>query len=222
VRALVIDDDVSLAERLRSILERRKFAVETVSDGDAGITALMNSRFDIVIIEAWVSRCDGFTVTCEARAAGIQTPILMLGARDTVADRVRGLDSGADDFMTKPVQEDELLARLRALLRRGPAPLRELRAVGDLVLDSAARTVAVGELPVQLASTEFRLLEYFVTNPGIVLSRDQILEFVWGSAFDGSRNIVEFYVCALRRKLRPVNARARLVTVRGFGYKLIA
>jgi DNA-binding response OmpR family regulator len=222
VRALVVDRDPTFAEALRGLLERRKFAVQIASDGEAGNAALIENHFHVAIVDIDLPRRDGFSVVREARAAGIEIPMLILTARDAVEDRVRGLDAGADDYMIRPFQEEELHARLRALLRRAPMPLRERRTVGNLVLDSGARTVAVDDQPIELASTEFRLLEYFASNPGIVLSRDQILDCVWGTSFGGSRNIVEVYVCSLRRKLRPVNSRARLATVWGVGYKLIA
>jgi len=222
VRVLVIEDDVEIAEGVRAILERRKFAVRVAHNGDDGLEALTHDRFDVAIVDIGLPKRDGFTVARQARAAGIQTPMLMLTARDAVEDRVRGLDSGADDYLIKPFVEEELHARLRALLRRAAEPVRDRFVVGDLVVDSSGRSVEVGGKPVKLASTEFRVLEYLAANAGIVLSRDQILDFVWGTSFDGSRNVVEVYVSAIRRKLRAVGAAERLVTVWGIGYKLTA
>jgi DNA-binding response OmpR family regulator len=222
VRVLLIEDDVEIAEGVRTILERRKFAVHVAHDGDAGFDALSQDRFDVAIVDIGLPKRDGFSVAKQARAAGIQTPMLMLTARDAVEDRVRGLDAGADDYLIKPFVEEELHARLRALLRRGPMPVRERYVVGDLVVDSGGRTLEVGGKPVKLAATEFRVLEYLAANAGIVLSRDQILDFVWGTSFDGSRNVVEVYVSAIRRKLRAIGAADRLVTVWGVGYKLTA
>jgi DNA-binding response OmpR family regulator len=218
----VIEDDGEIAEAVRHILERRKFAVTVARDGDAGVAALTEDHFDVAIVDIGLARRDGFTVCRDVRAAGVDTPVLILTARDAVEDRVRGLDAGADDYLIKPFVEEELGARIRALLRRGPLPLRERHVVGDLVLDVGARTLHVSGKPVELASTEFRVLEYLAANAGIVLTRDQILDFVWGTAFDGSRNIVEVYISALRRKLRVVGAAGRLVTVWGVGYKLTA
>jgi two-component system, OmpR family, response regulator QseB len=220
VRVLLIEDDVEIAEGVRAILERRKFAVQITRDGDAGFEALSHDRFDVAIVDIGLPKRDGFTVARQARAAGIQTPMLMLTARDAVEDRVRGLDAGADDYLVKPFVEEELHARLRALLRRGPMPVRDRFAVGDLVVDSGGRTCEVAGKPIRLAATEFRVLEYLAANAGIVLSRDQILDFVWGTSFDGSRNVVEVYISAIRRKLRAVGAADRLVTVWGVGYKL--
>jgi DNA-binding response OmpR family regulator len=135
---------------------------------------------------------------------------------------VRGLDAGADDYLVKPFVEEELAARMRALLRRGALPLRSRHVVGDLVIDAAGRAVDVRGRSVALASTEFRLLEYLAANAGIVLTRDQILDVVWGPSFDGSTNIVEVYVSSIRRKLRTAGLTDKLVTVWGVGYKLIA
>jgi len=222
VRVLLIEDDVEIAEGVRMLLERRKFAVHVARDGDEGFAALSHDRFDVAIVDVGLPKCDGFTIARQARAAGILTPMLMLTARDAVEDRVRGLDAGADDYLVKPFVEEELHARLRALLRRGPMPVRERYVVGDLVIDSGGRTLEIGEKPVKLAATEFRILEYMAANAGIVLSRDQILDFVWGPSFDGSRNVVEVYVSAIRRKLRAIGAADRLVTVWGVGYKLTA
>ena len=222
MRVLLIEDDIEIADSVRQILERRKFAVHIAYDGDEGLFALSHDRFDVAIVDVGLPRRDGFAVAKQARAAGIQTPMLMLTARDAVEDRVRGLDAGADDYLIKPFVEEELHARLRALLRRGPLPVRDLHVVGNLVVDSGGRTIEVGGKPVKLAATEFRVLEYLAANSGIVLSRDQILDFVWGTSFDGSRNIVEVYVSAIRRKFRAVGAGDRLVTVWGVGYKLIA
>jgi DNA-binding response OmpR family regulator len=218
----VVEDDREIADGIRSILERRRYAVRLAHDGDEALDALSDDRFDVVIVDIGLPRRDGFAVAREARAAGILTPMLMLTARDAVEDRVRGLDAGADDYLIKPFDEEELFARLRAMLRRGPMPIRERYVAGNLVVDSGARTVDVGGLPVELATTEFRVLEYLAANMGNVRTRDQILDAVWGMSFDGSQNIVEVYVSSIRRKLRTVGAAGRLVTVWRVGYKLIA
>ena len=148
--------------------------------------------------------------------------MLFLTARDAVEDRVRGLDAGADDYLVKPFVEDELLARLRALLRRGALPIRSTLEVGDLVVDRGARAVRVSGREVALGATEFRLLEYLAANAGIAVTRAQILERVWGDDFDGSSNVVDVYVSAVRKKLAAVGVRNRIATVWGVGYSLHA
>jgi DNA-binding response OmpR family regulator len=220
MRVLVIEDDVEIAIGMRQILERRKFAVRVAHDGEAGLAALMGDRFDVAIVDIGLPLRDGFSVTHAARSAGIQTPMLILTARDAVEDRVRGLDAGADDYLIKPFVEEELHARLRALMRRSAKPVRERYTVGRIIVDPGGRLVEVDGKRVELAATEFRLLEYLAANAEIVRTRDQILDFIWGTSFDGSPNIVEVYISAIRRKLRVHGASDRLVTVWGVGYKL--
>jgi DNA-binding response OmpR family regulator len=218
----LIEDDREIAEAVRSMLERRKFSVTIAADGATGLEELTGQTFDAAVIDVGLPRQDGFAVCRSARAAGVHTPVLMLTARDAIEDRVRGLDSGADDYLIKPFVEEELAARLRAMLRRQPLPIRSRHTAGDVTLDSGARTLDVGGRHVELGATEFRVLEYLLANAGVVLSRDQIVDRVWGPSFDGSFNIVEVYVSALRRKLRGAGAAARIVTVWGVGYKLTA
>jgi two-component system response regulator MprA len=222
VRILLIEDDREIADAVRVMLERRKFSVTLAADGPSGFDALTEDTFDAAIVDVTLPRQDGFTVCRNARAAGVQTPVLMLTARDAIEDRVRGLDAGADDYLIKPFVEEELAARLRALLRRQLVPIRSRHTAGDVTLDSSARTLEVKGRPIELGATEFRVLEYLLANTGMVLSREQIVDRVWGPAFDGSFNIVEVYVSALRRKLRGASAAARIVTVWGVGYKLTA
>jgi DNA-binding response OmpR family regulator len=222
VRILVIEDQREIAEALRSMLERRKYAVELASDGDTGYDMLLRGTYDAAIIDVVLPGRDGFALTREARAEGISTPVLFLTARDAVEDRVRGLDAGADDYLVKPFVEDELAARLRALLRRAPLPFRSTIDVGDLSVDRGGRSVRVGGREVPLGATEFRLIEYLASNAGIALTRAQILERVWGEDFDGSSNVVDVYVSAVRRKLASVGARDRISTVWGVGYTLHA
>jgi DNA-binding response OmpR family regulator len=222
VRILVIEDQREIAEALRSMLERRKYAVELASDGDRGYDLLLRGTYDAAIVDVVLPGRDGFALTREARAEGISTPVLFLTSRDAVEDRVRGLDAGADDYLVKPFVEDELAARLRALLRRAPLPFRSTIDVGDLCIDCGGRSVRVGGREVALGATEFRLLVYLASNAGIALTRAQILERVWGEDFDGSSNVVDVYVSAVRRKLASVGARDRISTVWGVGYTLHA
>ncbi|HYZ17721.1 MAG TPA: response regulator transcription factor [Candidatus Acidoferrum sp.] len=222
VRILVIEDQREIAEALRSMLERRKYAVELASDGDTGYDMLLRGTYDAAVIDVVLPGRDGFTLTRDARAEGISTPVLFLTARDAVEDRVRGLDAGADDYLVKPFVEDELAARLRALLRRAPLPFRSTIDVGDLSVDRGGRSVRVGGREVPLGATEFRLVEYLASNAGIALTRTQILERVWGEDFEGSSNVVDVYVSAIRRKLASVGARDRISTVWGVGYTLHA
>jgi len=220
VRILVIEDNVEIAEAVRAMLERRKFAVQVATDGESGLNALLEANFDAAVVDLVLPGRDGFSICRAARDEGIQTPVLILTARDAVEDRVRGLDAGADDYLVKPFVEEELAARLRALMRRGRAPVRAAISLGDLVVDQGGRIAMFKEQSLALAATEFRVLEYLAVNANMAVSRRQILDRVWGEDFDGQSNIVDGYVSALRRKLEGAGARRRIETVWGVGYKL--
>ncbi len=220
MRILVIEDQREIAGAIRTMLARRKYAVDVASDGDAGYDMLLRGTYDAAMIDVVLPGRDGFSICRDARAEGVATPVLLLTARDAVADRVRGLDAGADDYLVKPFFEEELVARLRALLRRAALPIRSAIEVGDLVVDSGARTARLAGKDVALGATEFRLLEYLAANAGLAVSRAQILERVWGDDFEGGSNVVDVYVSAVRRKLAAVGARDRIVTVWGVGYSL--
>jgi DNA-binding response OmpR family regulator len=222
VRLLVIEDQREIADAIRTMLERQRYAVDVASDGESGYDMLLRGTYDAAVVDVVLPGRDGFAICRDARAEGIATPVLFLTARDAVEDRVRGLDAGADDYLVKPFIEDELLARLRALLRRRSLPIRSTLEVGDLVIDRGGRVVRVAGREVMLGTTEFRLLEYLAANAGIAVTRAQILERVWGEDFDGSSNVVDVYVSAVRKKLAAVGARDRISTVWGVGYSLHA
>lgn len=220
MRVLVIEDDASIAAAVRSMLERRKYAVEIARDGESGLGLLLDRSYDAALVDAMLPRLDGFALTRSARREGVQIPMLMLTARDAVEDRVLGLDCGADDYIVKPFEEEELVARLRAVTRRGERPLQSVLRAGPLEIDARARQALCNGKPVQLGATEFRMLEFFMRNAGIALSRDLLLERLWEYEFDGSTNIVDVYVSQLRRKLRRAGAGDLIKTVWGVGYAL--
>ena len=194
MRILVIEDNASVAGAVRSMLERRKYAVDVAHDGETGLDHLLRQTYDAAIVDVVLPGRDGFSIASAAREQGVQTPLLMLTARDAIEDRVRGLDCGADDYLVKPFVEEELFARIRAVTRRADRPVQELLTVGNLRIDSVARQATYDGLPLELGSTEFRMLELFVRNAGIALTRDQMLERLWEYEFDGSSNIVDVYV----------------------------
>ncbi len=222
MRILVVEDNNAIATSVRTMLERQRFGVTVAADGPSGLDALLEASYDAAVVDVVLPGLDGFTICRTAREHGVATPVLILTARDAVEDRVRGLDAGADDYLIKPFVEDELAARLRALLRRGRLPLHATIAAGDLVIDQGGRSVSYKGRTVALAATEFRLLEYLAINLNLVVSREQILERVWGDAFEGSSNIVDVYMSAIRRKLAAAGARRAIETVWGVGYKLTA
>jgi two-component system, OmpR family, response regulator MprA len=219
-RILVIDDDEAITTALRRALSFEGYAVETAPNGEEGLARARDANPDLVILDVLMPGLDGFEVCRRLRSAD-DTPILMLTARDEVADRVRGLDVGADDYLVKPFAADELLARVRALLRRREP--REKTAVlrfADLTVDVAARSVRRGGREVQLSAKEFDLLVYLARHARQVLTREQLLDAVWGYQFDGESNVLDVYVGYLRQKLEA-NGEPRLIhTVRAVGYVL--
>lgn len=220
MRILVVEDNLPIARAVRSMLEAQKFAASIVTDGRTGLDRLVGENYDAAIVDVGLPGIDGFAVARGARAEGVRTPILMLTARDAVEDRVAGLDCGADDYLVKPFVENELIARLRALLRRGDRPVVSSIEVGKLRVDVGGRNASYDGKALDLGATEFRLLELLARNAGIALSRAQILERVWDYDFDGSSNIVDVYVSQLRRKLRKLGDEGFIETVWGVGYRL--
>jgi len=222
MRILIIEDDPDIASAVATMLVRQRYAVDVADDGDAGLERLLGGSYAAAIVDVTLPKRDGFSICRAARAENVATPLLLLTARDAVEDRIRGLDAGADDYVSKPFAAAELAARLRALLRRGDRPPQPQNlAVGSLALDPVARVATIAGAPLDLGATEFRLLELFVRNRGMTLSRAQILEKVWDYDFQGSSNIVDVYVSQLRRKFGALRADASIATVWGVGYKLV-
>jgi two-component system response regulator MprA len=223
LRILVVDDDRAVRESLRRSLAFNGYQVELAGDGQAALAAILDSRPDAMVLDVMMPRLDGLEVCRRLRGAGDDMPILVLTARDAVSDRVSGLDAGADDYLPKPFALEELLARLRALLRRrGPSDddRAEVLSFADLSLDPDTRDVRRGERPISLTRTEFSLLELLLANPRRVLSRSRILEDVWGYDFPTTGNALEVYVGYLRRKTEQDGEPRLIHTVRGVGYVL--
>lgn len=223
---LVVDDEPAVRESLTSSLTFEGYEVVEAADGLAALEQVERERPDVVVLDVLMPRMDGLTACRRLRAAGSRVPVLMLTARDMVGDRVTGLDAGADDYLVKPFELDELLARIRALLRRstlsapGAPPPAELLTFDDLRMDTLTREVTRSGKPLELTRTEYMLLEMFLLHPRQVLTREQILETVWGFDFEPASNSLDVYVMYLRRKTE-VGGLARLVhTVRGVGYVL--
>jgi two-component system, OmpR family, response regulator MprA len=220
---LVVDDDRAVRDSLRRSLEFNGYEVVLAADGAEGLVAVGAQHPDVVVVDVMMPRLDGIETTRALRAAGNDVPILVLTARDAVGDRVEGLDAGADDYLTKPFALEELLARLRALLRRvvpdGDGE-NEVLTFSDLTMDVASRDVARSGRPIELTRTEFTLLEMFLRRPRRVLDRSFILEEVWGYDFPTSANSLEVYVGYLRRKTEAEGESRLIQTVRGVGYVL--
>jgi len=220
LRLLVVEDELKVARLLKRGLEEEGFAVDVVATADEALWLAAETAYDAIVLDVMLDGIDGFEVCRRLRRDGRWMPVLMLTARDAVEDRVRGLDVGADDYLTKPFAFPELVARVRALLRRGAKPRPTILAAGDLSLDPATREVHVGRSEVALTAKEFALLEYFMRHPGQVLSRARLVEHVWDFAFDGDPHVVAVYVGYLRDKIDRPFGRASLETVRGAGYRL--
>jgi two-component system OmpR family response regulator len=218
MRLLVVEDEPRMAALLRRGLVEDGYAVDLAASGPDGLWMGRENPYDAIVLDAMLPGMDGFSVCTQLRANGVWAPVLMLTARSAVADRIRGLDAGADDYLVKPFAFGELTARLRALVRRGPQERPAVLTVGPLRLDPATRLVDNAGAPVDLTGTEFALLELLMRHPGQVLGRTRILEHVWDVAFDPSSNVVDQYVAYLRRKI----GRDRIETVRGVGYRLVA
>jgi two-component system response regulator MprA len=224
-RVLVVDDEPALREALQSSLEFEGYKVDLAEDGAEGLDMIGRVAYDAVLLDVMMPRLDGLTACRRLRAGGNHVPVLMLTARDAVGDRVSGLDAGADDYLVKPFELDELLARVRALLRRSAlaSPAAEAGgglSYGDLRMDTVTREVTRGDRTLDLTRTEYLLLELFLTHPRQVLTREQILSDVWGFDFEPSSNSLDVYVMYLRRKTEAAGEPRVIHTVRGVGYVL--
>ena len=220
MRVLLVEDDAKLARALQRGLQREGYAVDLARTGDEALSQAGVYDYDAVILDVMLPGVDGFSVCRALRRTECRVPVLMLTARDQIADRIRGLDVGADDYLVKPFDFGELLARVRALIRRGPSERPPVLEVGDLHVDPAAHLVTRAGRQVELTAREFALLEYLAQHVGETVSRTQLLEHVWDENYDGSTNVVDVYIGYLRKKLERPFGRALIRTVRGVGFLL--
>lgn len=218
-RILIIEDEVKIADFLRRGLAYEGFKVEVTNDGETGLKAARDNVPDLVILDVMLPGLDGLEVARRLRTGG-ETPILMLTAKDTVSDKVKGFESGADDYLVKPFAFEELLARVKALLRRNKAADQTTFRFSDLTLDTGTREVSRGGRKIGLTTKEFDLLHFFILHPRQVLSRELIYDRIWGYDFGGESNILEVYIRYLRSKLEAKNEPRLIQTVRGVGYAL--
>ena len=219
MKVLLAEDDVRMAGLIRRGLEEEEYEVEVASDGDTAARLAEEGTYAVLVLDVMLPGLDGFQVCRRLREAGIWTPVLMLSARSAVEDRVQGLDAGADDYLPKPFSFAELTARLRALTRRGMPDRPAVVQSGGLRLDPAARRVFRGDVEIDLSAKEFTLLDVFMRNPDVVLTRSRLLENAWDWAYEGTSNIVDQYVRYLRRKIDEPFGVMTLETVRGVGYR---
>lgn len=224
MRILVVEDEHRIANTIKKGLEQERYAVDVSYTGNSGFDLASTEEYDLIILDLMLPEMDGLMICRELRKNKIQTPILMLTARGQIQDKVTGLDCGADDYLTKPFSFEELLARIRALIRRPQTVFKSILSVGDLALDTATFQVKRQEKSIQLSKKEFSLLEYLMRNPDKIVSKEQIISHVWDYDADILPNTVEVYIKSLRNKInKPFPKQESLIkTVRGFGYQLIS
>ena len=222
MRLLAVEDEKKVASFIRKGLEEEGFAVDVAFDGETALQMALDRVHDLIILDIQLPKRDGLSVLQELRRERVTTPVLLLTVRATIEDKVLGLDSGADDYLTKPFAFEELVARVRALLRRRAEGKPALLQVANLRLDPARRTVFRGDRKIDLTTKEFALLDYFMRNPGRVLTRTMIAEHVWDYDFDSMTNVIDVYVNYLRRKIDSDQDQKLIHTVRGVGYMLEA
>jgi two-component system, OmpR family, response regulator len=220
MRLLVVEDDPGMAALLVRSLQREGYAVDAAANGADALWSVVENDYDAVVLDAMIPPPDGFEVCRRMRQEGRWAPVLMLTARDAVPDRVRGLDAGADDYLTKPFALAELFARVRSLTRRDPLERPVVLTVGDLTLDPVSRTVRRGDVDIALSPKEFALLQELMRRPGEALSRSYLIDHVWDFAYDGGSNVVDVYIRYLRDKVDRPFGRETIRTVRGAGYRL--
>lgn len=222
MRILLVEDEHRIADFIRRGLSEQGYAVDVAHDGEEGLDWPNVADFDVIILDVMLPIRDGFDVCRRLRQRGLRTPILMLTAKDAIEDRVRGLDSGADDYLVKPFAFAELLARIRALARRQPSVLGPALQVADLVLDAATREVTRGSASIELTTKEYAILEYLMRHPNQVLTRTMIAEHVWNYDFDNASNVIDVHIRNLRRKIDDPDSAKLIQTVRGAGYRIVA
>lgn len=221
MRILIVDDEENLLDQLRISFQRQRYIVETAVDGEEALDKIFNSEFDIIILDIMLPKQDGFSVLKEIRQAGINTPVLMLTARKSVDEKVKALDLGADDYLAKPFSLDELMARVRAVLRRSCEQKDAVIRVGNIQLSTATREVLVDGQAVELTMREFSILEFLMYNKNKAVSRFSLAEHVWGDAFDpfSMSNFIDVHIKNIRRKIGDVNGSV-IRTIRGVGYMI--
>jgi two-component system, OmpR family, response regulator len=222
VKILVVEDEARLAAALARGLEAEGFAVDIAPDGEDGLWRAKEFSYDAIVLDIMLPRLNGYQVCAQLREAGVWTPILMLTAKDGDLDEAEALDTGADDYLTKPFSYVVLVAHLRALLRRGTPDRCSSLVAGDLRLDIASRSCWRGETEIPLTTREFQILEYLLHNVGQVVTKTGIIDHVWDAAYDGDFNVVEVHISSLRKKIDTAFGRRSIQTVRGVGYRLLA
>ena len=222
MKILVVEDELRLAEALQQIMQEQKYQVDVANDGNDGLDYALYGDYDVIVLDVMLPGKDGFEIVRALRAAKIKTPVIMLTARDDVRDKIRGLDKGADDYMTKPFVPEELLARIRALSRRQGEVLLEEITMEDLTLSLSTNDLLCGAKSIHLAFKEFEIMKILLSNQKAIVSKDMLISKVWGDDSDAEDNNVEAYISFLRKKLSFLGSRVQIATIRKVGYRLEA
>lgn len=221
MRILLVEDEIHLAEAVAQILKKNHYTLDMVHDGEAGVDYALSGIYDLILLDVMMPKLNGYEVLAELRAEKIATPVLMLTAKSEIADRVKGLDHGADDYLPKPFATEELLARIRALLRRrGELQLTNELSFGDINLNPSSLVLSKGASEIKLTLRESELIEYLITRKGLIASKEMIIEKLWGFDSEAEHNNVEVYISFLRKKLNFLKSNVTIVTTRGVGYAL--
>ena len=220
MRLLIVEDEQGMAEGLRALLEKQGYATDLAFDGDSGLDNGLTGLYDLIILDIMLPKRDGLSVLEELRRGGIETPVMMLTARSSVADRIQGLDHGADDYLTKPFDTGEFLARVRALTRRNGMPLEDEPSFGDIRLDRRKLELCRGNERLRLGPKEFQVMECLLLNKNQILPRALLCEKVWGLLSEAEYNNVEVYISFLRKKLRALHSNVQILSIRNAGYHL--
>ena len=219
MRVLIVEDDRRLAASVRQGLEEAGFAADTVYDGEEAVAAALTTDYDVILLDVMLPKLDGIAVSRQLRSERMHAPILMLTARDSLEDKVLGLERGADDYLVKPFALREVVARIKALTRRHLVDRTSVLAAGPISLDTGTRQLAVLDKPVRLTAKEYAILEYFMLNQHQLITREQVIEHVWNLEFEGGGNLIEVYIGRLRKKIVEAGAGDPFATVRGAGYR---
>ena len=222
MKILVVEDELRLAEALQQIMQEQKYQVDVANDGDDGLDYALYGDYDVIVLDVMLPGKDGFEIVRALRAAKVKTPVIMLTARDDVRDKIRGLDKGADDYMTKPFVPEELLARIRALSRRQGEVLLEEISMEDLTLSLSTNDLLCGAKSIHLAFKEFEIMKILLSNQKAIVSKEMLISKVWGDDSDAEDNNVEAYISFLRKKLSFLGSRVQIATIRKVGYRLEA
>ena len=218
MNVLLVDDEKELVNALSAILKQHRYSVDCAFDGEEGLEYALSGIYDVIILDVMMPKIDGFTLLKRLRAKKIRTPVIMLTAKSDVSDKIEGLDGGADDYITKPFDTEEFLARVKALLRRGIAYGDNSLACGDAVLDRDTYELVCGEKRITLGKKEFQILELLMLNAGKCVEKERIIEKIWGFDSDAEYNTVEVYVSFIRKKLAAVGSSTEIKSLRGIGY----